>query len=69
MSKTTGATWRKSTRSNSQGACVEVADNLAGVVGVRDSKDPYGPILAVSPAAWTAFVTATKAGTLGHTAL
>ncbi len=33
-------TWRKSTRSNGSGDCVEVADNLPGVVGLRDSKDP-----------------------------
>ncbi|SCL38420.1 protein of unknown function [Micromonospora pallida] len=53
----TGARWRKSTRSGSnQGACVEVADNLAGVVGVRDSKDPTGPLLVFAPAAWRAFV-------------
>lgn len=31
-------------RSNSTGgACGEVADNLSGIVGVRDSKDPTGP--------------------------
>ncbi|WP_089154746.1 DUF397 domain-containing protein [Micromonospora sp. NBS 11-29] len=53
----TGANWRKSTRSGSnQGACVEVADNLPGVVGVRDSKDPTGPALAFEPAAWRTFV-------------
>ena len=52
----TGARWRKSTRSNSQAACVEVADNLSGVVGVRDSKDPTGPALTFGPAAWRAFV-------------
>ncbi|MFI7219305.1 DUF397 domain-containing protein [Micromonospora sp. WMMA1998] len=52
----TGATWRKSTRSGTQGDCVEVADNLVGVVGVRDSKDPTGPVLTFSPAAWRAFV-------------
>ncbi|MFI2714665.1 DUF397 domain-containing protein [Micromonospora sp. NPDC018662] len=54
----TGAHWRKSSRSGSnQGACVEVADNLPGVVGVRDSKDPTGPALAFEPASWRAFVT------------
>ncbi|MFU8850131.1 DUF397 domain-containing protein [Micromonospora sp. SL1-18] len=53
----TGAHWRKSTRSNgSGGACVEVADNLPGVVAVRDSKDPTGPVLAFGPEAWRAFV-------------
>ncbi|SCG15045.1 protein of unknown function [Micromonospora echinofusca] len=53
----TGAQWRKSTKSgNNGGACVEVADNLPGVVGVRDSKDPTGPELVFTPVAWQAFV-------------
>ncbi|WP_444948423.1 DUF397 domain-containing protein [Micromonospora ureilytica] len=53
----TNATWRKSRRSGSSGGnCVEVADNLPGVVGVRDSKDPAGPALTFGPAAWRAFV-------------
>ncbi|MEV4844086.1 DUF397 domain-containing protein [Micromonospora matsumotoense] len=51
------ARWRKSTRSNGQGGnCVEVADNLSGVVVVRDSKDPGGPVLAFAPDAWQEFV-------------
>ncbi|MDG4796787.1 DUF397 domain-containing protein [Micromonospora sp. WMMD1082] len=51
------ARWRKSTRSNSSGGeCVEVADNLAGVVAVRDSKDPSGPVLAFDPTAWQSFL-------------
>ncbi|CCH20433.1 DUF397 domain-containing protein [Micromonospora lupini] len=52
------ARWRKSTRSGASGGnCVEVADDLPGVVGVRDSKDPAGPALTFGPAAWRAFVT------------
>ncbi|GIG89152.1 DUF397 domain-containing protein [Plantactinospora endophytica] len=52
-----GAAWRKSSRSNGHGGeCVEVAGNLSGVVGVRDSKDPAGPVLTFAPAAWRSFV-------------
>ncbi|SCG67347.1 DUF397 domain-containing protein [Micromonospora halophytica] len=51
------ARWRKSSRSGSSGGeCVEVADNLPGVVAVRDSKDPTGPALTFTPAAWERFV-------------
>ncbi|MCF0094899.1 DUF397 domain-containing protein [Micromonospora sp. MH99] len=51
------ARWRKSTRSGASGGnCVEVASNLPGVVGVRDSKDPAGPALTFGPSAWRAFV-------------
>ncbi|WP_328652972.1 DUF397 domain-containing protein [Micromonospora sp. NBC_00330] len=42
------------------GDCVEVADNLAGVIGVRDAKDPAGPALAFDRAAWTRFVAMAK---------
>lgn len=57
----TGAIWRKSSRSNGLGGnCVEVADNLSGVVGVRDSKDPHGPVLTFTPAAWRSFLTYAK---------
>ncbi|MFG1674011.1 DUF397 domain-containing protein [Micromonospora sp. NPDC049282] len=57
----TGATWRTSTRSSgNSGNCVEVADNLPGVVGVRDSKDRQGPALTFTPASWAAFVAHTK---------
>ncbi|ADI05592.1 hypothetical protein SBI_02471 [Streptomyces bingchenggensis BCW-1] len=50
------ASWRKSSYSGSQGdSCVEVAA-CPGTVHIRDSKDKQGPQLAVSPAAWSAFV-------------
>ncbi|MGW3783112.1 DUF397 domain-containing protein [Micromonospora chokoriensis] len=50
--------WRTSTRSGSEGDCVEVA-GFAETVGVRDSKDRQGPVLTFTPSAWTAFVTFT----------
>lgn len=57
------AVWRKSTRSNgNSGDCVEVADNQAGVVGVRDSKNPSGPVLVFTPGEWVAFIEGAKAG-------
>lgn len=55
----TRAVWRKSTRSGNGNACVEVADNLldeAGVVLVRDSKNPTGAVLTFTRAEWEAFV-------------
>ena len=63
MAELTGAVWRKSTRSGNGGAdCVEVARNVPGIVGVRDSKDPSGPALVIAPAGWSAFLAAVKAG-------
>ncbi|MFC0033441.1 DUF397 domain-containing protein [Micromonospora chaiyaphumensis] len=56
-----GAQWRKSSRSG-QGECIEVADNLPDVVGVRDSKDPAGPALIFTPQTWRAFVAFAKRG-------
>jgi hypothetical protein len=62
----TSAIWRKSSYSgNNGGNCVEVARNLPGVVAVRDSKDPDGPVLLVSPAGWRAFTAGVKSGEYG----
>ncbi|MEU1038175.1 DUF397 domain-containing protein [Streptomyces sp. NPDC005551] len=47
--------FRKSSRSSGNGECVEVALNRPGVVAVRDSKDPDGPILRLAPGAWVSF--------------
>ncbi|MGP4002343.1 DUF397 domain-containing protein [Streptomyces sp. 8N706] len=46
----------KSTYSSDEGgACVEVG-SCPDAVHVRDSKDPEGPVLTVTPAAWADFV-------------
>ncbi|MEU3743831.1 MULTISPECIES: DUF397 domain-containing protein [Streptomyces] len=54
----THAHWFKSSYSNGDGGdCVEVSYDFTGVVPVRDSKNPTGPVLLVPAAAWSAFVT------------
>jgi hypothetical protein len=51
------ARWRKSSHSNGEGgSCVEVAAGVPGVIPVRDSKVPDGPVILVGPAAWTEFL-------------
>ena len=54
------ASWRKSSYSGGSQNCVEVAAGLPGAVGVRDSKDPGGPALVVTPASWRAFTARVK---------
>ncbi|AJZ82822.1 MULTISPECIES: DUF397 domain-containing protein [Streptomyces] len=47
--------FRKSSHSDPERECVEVATNVPNTVAVRDSKDPEGPVLRFTPAAWAAF--------------
>ncbi|MEW1860626.1 DUF397 domain-containing protein [Streptomyces sp. NPDC088194] len=57
--------WFKSSYSGNGGNCIEVAANLAasrGIVPVRDSKDPGGPVLAFPADAFASFVAGVKAG-------
>ncbi|MGH3247242.1 MAG: DUF397 domain-containing protein [Trebonia sp.] len=58
------ADWRKSSYSGPTGNCVEVAGNLPGAVAVRDSLDPVGPALILSPAAWRALTRKVRNGEL-----
>jgi hypothetical protein len=53
--------WRKAQLSTNNGACVEVA-SVVGKIALRDSKDPYGPILLYTPAEFNAFLDGAKKG-------
>jgi hypothetical protein len=63
---TVTADWHKSSYSqNNGGECVEWAPTYAtttGEVPVRDSKNPHSPALTFTPAAWSMFVGAIRAG-------
>jgi hypothetical protein len=54
---TVPVTWHESSRSNPGGNCAEMADSETAIA-VRDSKDPFGPVLTVAPTAWAAFTAA-----------
>ncbi|MBK3568367.1 MULTISPECIES: DUF397 domain-containing protein [unclassified Streptomyces] len=55
------ARWRKSSYSNgSGGECIEVADGVTGVVPVRDSKVPNGPVLLLPASAWSPFISSLR---------
>jgi Domain of unknown function (DUF397) len=57
-----GAVWRKSERSNSQGACVELARLDSTTVAMRNSRDPKGTALIYPADAVRAMVSALRAG-------
>lgn len=55
----------KSSYSSNGGDCIEVAANIVashGIVPVRDSKNPAGPILDLPADSFASFVTGVKAG-------
>ncbi|MEU6209812.1 DUF397 domain-containing protein [Streptomyces sp. NPDC085612] len=54
--------WRTSSYSNSESnSCVEVSDDLPGLVPVRDSKlAAVGPVLLFPAAVWAPFIRAVK---------
>jgi Domain of unknown function (DUF397) len=54
--------WVKSSYSFANGNCVEIATLADGMVGIRNSKDPDGPVLRFTPGEWNAFLSGTLAG-------
>ncbi|MGP4019378.1 DUF397 domain-containing protein [Saccharopolyspora sp. 5N708] len=56
--------WRKSSYSGVETNCVEVGSAVGGV-GVRDTKDRDGGILAFGPESWAGFLASVKAGRFG----
>ncbi|MFI9172557.1 DUF397 domain-containing protein [Streptomyces lincolnensis] len=54
--------WLRSSYSTGANNCVETArpsgGPWAGLLAVRDSKDPAGPALLFSPGSWAGFTTA-----------
>ncbi|MEU0333565.1 DUF397 domain-containing protein [Streptomyces sp. NPDC006193] len=57
-----GVRWLRSSHSTGANNCVETAQPGsgpgAGLLAVRDSKNPAGPALLFSTGSWTGFVTA-----------
>ncbi|MFG3284827.1 DUF397 domain-containing protein [Streptomyces sp. NPDC048111] len=55
--------WCTSSYSDNGGQCVEVATNLAHthhIIPVRDSKNPDGPTLTLTPSAFTTLIALAK---------
>ncbi|MFE7127588.1 DUF397 domain-containing protein [Streptomyces sp. NPDC057617] len=57
-----GASWHKSSHSDASGGnCLEAARTPTGIVPVRDSKIPAGPVLTFPAVSWAAFISQVKA--------
>jgi hypothetical protein len=56
------APWVRSSFSFANGNCVEVAELPGGWVGIRDSRDPGGPVLRFTRTEWAAFLGGARRG-------
>jgi hypothetical protein len=54
--------WTTSSLSMTNGNCVEVAGLAGELVGVRDSMNPKGAVLGLTPRGWGAFVVGVRDG-------
>jgi Domain of unknown function (DUF397) len=58
----TAESWVKSSLSFANGNCVEVADLPGGEIGVRNSRDSAGSVLAFTLDEWDAFLGGVRNG-------
>jgi hypothetical protein len=57
-----GVKWTKSSHSNPNGNCVELAQLAGGIIAVRNSRRPAGPALLCARAEMATFVRAVRDG-------
>lgn len=62
MTDLSQAAWRKASRSQNNGGCLEIAANILEGVAVRDSKRPDEGAHVVERAVFAAFVADVKSG-------
>jgi hypothetical protein len=62
MTDLSQARWRKATRSQANGGCVEIAANLPGLVAIRDSKRPADGAHVIGRTTFGAFLADMKEG-------
>ncbi len=54
--------YRKSSYSDPEAECIEIATNIPDTIAIRDSKNPTGPFIQVRPATWAAFQRSLRTG-------